>query len=398
MRILEINKYNFPKGGADRHYLDVCELLEGNGHQVARFSMLHPKNEPSNWSEYFISYVGYNRNDSTLKEKLFGIGRFFYSVEAKKKINRLLDDFQPEVVHIHNAYHQLSLATLLREIKKRNIPVVLTVHDFAVISPNYNLWHNGKFYNRGKNGKFYQCLIDRCVRGSFLASMIGTLEGYWHAMLGTYNLVDTFIAPSQFVKKILVGWGMPENKIVVLPHFFSGQSTKITETEKLENPFALYAGRVSRDKGVQVLARVFERGAGMNLLIVGAAEQGYQMRDSEKVKYWGFRLKSEVNQLIQKATVVVSGSRLPETFGLVALEAIAQGKPFVGFNTGAYAEIIENGVNGYLVTTEEEFLEIVKKISLKEIIFNHNEIAQRAGEKYHPEKYLRELETIFRHP
>jgi UDP-N-acetylglucosamine:LPS N-acetylglucosamine transferase len=123
MKILEINKYYFVKGGAEKHFFDVIDLLKSAGNEVAVFSMAHNKNRQSEWNKYFVSEVGYT-SEYSFGKKLKGIFRMFYSWEARKKINKVLDEFKPEIVHIHNIYHQLSPAILF-EIKKRNIPITL---------------------------------------------------------------------------------------------------------------------------------------------------------------------------------------------------------------------------------------------------------------------------------
>ena len=119
MKILEINKFNYQKRGAEKHYLDVIELLKSKGHEVAIFSMEHEKNLPSAWQKYFVSKVGYT-SEFSLLEKIKGSLRMFYSFEAKKKINGLLDEFKPDIVHVHNIYHQLS-PSVLSVLKKHKI-------------------------------------------------------------------------------------------------------------------------------------------------------------------------------------------------------------------------------------------------------------------------------------
>ena len=116
MKILEINKFNYVQGGSDRHFQDLLGLLKSKGNEVAVFSMESPQNEFSPWKKYFVSYVGYGKGD-TLWQKTVGVARMFYSFEAKRKIGKLLEDFQPDIVHIHNIYHQIS-PSILGEIKK----------------------------------------------------------------------------------------------------------------------------------------------------------------------------------------------------------------------------------------------------------------------------------------
>ncbi len=387
MRILQINKFNFPKGGADKHFLDLIELLKSQGHQVAVFSMRHPKNLPSQWEKYFVSTAGYTSEYSAW-QKIRGTFRAFYSFEAKRKINKLLDDFQPDIVHIHNIYHQLSPAILFA-IKKRKIPIVMTVHDYKLINSNYNLFHNGKFYNRCKNGKYYQCLFDKCVKNSHLKSFVAALETYWHnKILKTYKKnVDLYIVPSLFARNILSDGGVDGRKIEILPHFINPSHTVFQYTGAEEKPYALYFGRISKEKGTDKLINIFENLDGIKLYLAGSIEDELKIDNSKNIKYLGFLEQEELKKYIENSKFVISGSQLPETFGLVALEAIAQGKPFISFNTGAYSEIIQNETNGHLVNNSNEMKKVIEKIVSGEINFNSEKIKSEAREKYNSEKF-----------
>ena len=410
MKILEINKFNFAKGGADKHFLDIIRLLEKNGHKVAVFSMEHEKNLPSPWKKYFVSKVGYT-SEYSLWEKIKGAARMFYSFETKRKINGLLDEFQPDIVHIHNIYHQLSPAILF-EIKKRNIPIVMTVHDFKIICPNHSLYHNGKIYDRCKNGKYYQCLLDKCVKNSYAKSFLAMAEMYWHnCLLKTYKKnVDLYIAPSRFAKNVLEEWGIAPEEIKVLPHFIADNNNTVFQYTVLEKSnkderenkrkkyrrkkygdysgnYALYIGRISKNKGVDILINIFKNLKSVKLYLCGEIEDGIDLEKSENIKYLGFLNQAEIQDYLEKARFVVSGSKLPETFGLIALEAIAQGKPFIGFKSGAYGEIIKGGVNGFLAKDEKEMEKIIKKIIRGKIVFNSREIKKTAFRKYNQDAY-----------
>ncbi|MDX9913218.1 MAG: glycosyltransferase [Candidatus Moranbacteria bacterium] len=395
MRILEINKYFFVKGGAERHFFDVADLLMENGHEVAFFSMQHKNNLKNKWSKYFVSTVGYT-DEHSLKEKIKGVFRMFYSFEAKNKINKILDDFKPEVVHIHNIYHQLSPAILF-EIKKRNIPIIMTVHDYKLVNPNYNLFHKGKIYNRCLNGKYYQCFLDKCFKNSYIKSFLAMSEAYWHnSILKTYKKnVDVFIVPSKFVKDIIVKRGVKEEKIKVLPHFAKSINKEKYQMEN-EEKFALCMGRISREKGVKEIVDIFRKMDGIKLYLAGSMENGFKISNVENIKHLGYLSKEELENYIQKAFLIISGSKLPETFGLVALESISQGKPFVGFNVGAYGEIIKNGENGFLVESKDEMRNVLKGILDKKIIFDKDRIKIEAQLKYDKEKYRKKIEDILR--
>lgn len=395
MRILEINKFNYRKRGADKHFLDVVELLEKNGHEVAIFSMHSRNNLPSKWSRYFLSTVGYT-NEYSWAEKIKGVFRMFFSWEAKRKINAILDEFKPDVVHIHNIYHQLS-PCILFEIKKRNIPVVMTVHDYKLINPNHDLFLNGRPYDRCKNGRFYQCFLDKCVKDSYAKSFLAMLEMYWHEWLGTYRKnIDVFIAPSLFVKNTLTEWGIPVAKTIVIPHFIPEKNdAAILPNMEVSGKYALYAGSISKEKGLRGLIKIFQNILGLKLCLAGTVENNFAIPESENIEYLGYLTQTELKKYITGASVVVSGSRLPETFGLVALEAITQGKPFVGFKVGAFSEIIENGKNGFLVLRDIEFQEKIKSIAEGKTEFDSMAIKSDALDKFSEEKYAKSLLTIF---
>lgn len=393
MRILEINKFYYHKRGADKHFLDVIELLQKKGHEVAVFAMHNKNNPETHWKKYFLSEVGYAGGYSVWK-KIKGFLRI-YSFEAHRKINKLLDDFHPDVVHVHNIYHQLD-PTILFEIKKRGIPIVMTVHDFKLINPNHSLYLNGAPYDRCKNGRFYQCFLDKCVKNSYFMSFLAMLEAYWHKILGTYaKNVDLYVAPSHFVKKTLIEWGIPVKKITVIPHFIVGEhnATSLPNTEVNEK-YALYAGSVSREKGVDSLIDIFQNISGMKLYLAGSVEDDFTIPQSENIKQLGFLAQADLQKYIAGASAIVSGSRLPETFGLVALEAIAEGKPFVGFNVGAFPEIIQNGKNGFLVSDKSEFQEKINMIIDGKINFDSKLIKTEAMNRFNAQNYEKALLTV----
>ncbi|EKE19800.1 MAG: Glycosyltransferase [uncultured bacterium] len=395
MKILEINKFYNSRRGADKHFLDVIALLMANGNQVAEFSMLQADNENSDWKKYFLSTVGYTSNFSTW-QKIKGMARAFYSFEAKRKINAILDEFKPDLVHIHNIYHQMS-PCILFEIKKRGIPVVMTVHDFKLINPNHSLRLNGKPYRRCAEGKFYQCFLDKCVKNSYAKSFLASLEMYWHAWLGTYEKnIDLYVAPSEFVKKTLTAWGMDGDKIIVLPHFTPKENVEISRKYafSVAQKFAIYPGKISKEKGVDTLIKIFKNIKGMKLFLAGEVEDGYKIENNPNIVHLGFLPKDELREYVRNSTVVVSGSKLPETFGLIALEALENGKPFVGFDSGAFGEIIENGVSGFIVSTEKEFQRVIEGIAGKSIAFDESKIIENS-KKYNAQAYWENLNAIF---
>ncbi|MCX6764073.1 MAG: glycosyltransferase [Candidatus Moranbacteria bacterium] len=392
MKILEINKFNFVQGGADKHFLDLVELLKAQNHEVAVFSMQHPKNKLSLWRKYFVSYVGYNENDS-LWQKIKGTFRIFYSWEAKYKIKKLLNDFQPDIVHIHNIYHQIS-PSILPEIKKRGIPIVMTVHDYNLICPNYLMQDNGQQLD---NIGAWDFILNKHFKNSFLKSLLAVLENKFHRYLNIYDgNIDCYISPSQFTKRKLIKAGIAKEKIVVIPHF-ALEEKREKKILNLKRKFVLHFGRLSKEKGIDSLIEIFKEIPEASLFLAGNIEGDLEIPDQYNVKYLGFLNNNGLKHFIRESLFVISPSRLPETFGLIALEAMRYGKPFIGFRGSAFSEIVENEKTGFLCRSEAEMAEKIKLLIADgglRALFSRNALAKSkefSGSVYYPK-----IERIFK--
>jgi len=384
MKILEINKFNHIRGGADKHFTDLTRLLQENGNEAAIFAMEHPENLRSEWSKYFVSRVDYE--DGNVLNNIKGMLRIFWSLKAKRRISKLLDEFKPDIAHIHNIYHQIS-PSILPEIKKRGIPVVMTVHDWKLICPNYLLNCEKPHCQKCMKRNYWHCLKNKCVKNSYFKSFICIVELYFHHWLNIYDKnIDLYIAPSQFVKNILMEADFPEQKIRVLPHFINRRGlTSIGQN----GDYALYFGRVSKEKKVDELVEIFEN-LPIRFILAGKKDGDFEIPGYPNIKYVGFKNPAELENLIRNSKFVVSASRLPETFGLAALEAIRQNKPFLGYETGAFGEIVENDVNGYLAKGREEFR---KKIA--EYAAGNIPKFEFQPEKFSPKNYQKKIIDIF---
>lgn len=386
MRILEVNKFYYARRGAERHFLDVIDLLKNASHQVRVFSMMHPENLQTEDSKFFPSLVAYNSGEGSLWEKLKGIGRLFYSFEAKRKMQALLDEWQPDVAHLHNIYHQLS-PSILAPLKAKKIPIIMTVHDYNLISPDKDTYYPemGKAY--------YKFLFVQ--KYSFGKRLLLVLKKYFEDVTGFYKTVNLYILPSEYVKATFVEAGFEVEKLRVLPHFIT-TTTPIalpeTIAQKLPASYAISFGSLSEDKGTTFLIELCERLA-YPLVLVGSLTNGYTLPVSANTTYLGVQDKSTLTELIKRAECVLGASELPETFGLVPLETIALGKPFIGLKAGAYAEII-NSTNGYLATDKGELERYLKHHLTSLVHFDTEAIKEDAEKRFSKKHYLLSFEQL----
>ncbi len=156
MRILLANKYFFLKGGAENFFFQTARLLESRGHSVIFFSMQGARNFPISYSRYFVSSVEYDK--PSISQRIKATGRLLYSWEARSKIKRLLQDHKPDLVHLNNIYHQIS-PSIIHTLRKHNIPIVMSLHDYKLVCASYSMLANRKICESCRGGRYYQCFL-----------------------------------------------------------------------------------------------------------------------------------------------------------------------------------------------------------------------------------------------
>lgn len=349
MNILQINKFFHVCDGTSRYFFNVSKLLEEKGHRVLFFSMEHPQNLPSIYSKYFVSNISYREN--ILQNTLKILSRMFYSIEARNQIKRLLDESSTDLVHIHSIYHHISPAIIL-EIKKRRIPIVMTIEDYHLISPNYLLFHDDRICEITKRRQFYKAILHRCVKNSYIASTAEVVEKYIYSLLGwEKDLIDFFITPSVFMKNKLVEYGFSEEKIIALPHFLDANDY---QPNSGVGEYLLYFGRLYEEKGLLFLLEVMKSLPEINCVIVGEGPERRKLLNLIKKE----RLRNiilskwssgkELNGLISKSRFTILPSKWYEGFGLTIIESNACGKPVIASRIGGIPEVIKDGITGFL--------------------------------------------------
>lgn len=328
---------------------ELSELLKEEGHQVLFFSMKHGSNLPTEFSRYFVEEIDYDKKHSLRGQ----IGIFFntlYSREAEKKLSKLIDDFQPDIAHLHNFNHQLT-PSILFGLKKKKVPVVMTVHDYKLACPSYSMFNAGRICELCKGQRFYRCVTARCHKGSFAKSLLAALESYLHhRILKSYSNIKYFICPSRFVMEKMKEMGMAGN-FVHLPHFVDREAWAVSAGEKKD--YIVYCGRLSAEKGIGTLIEALKGGAVDTRIIgEGPLKKGIEERikkdKSENIKLLGYLNGKELAEEVGKSRCLVMPSEWYEVFGMSVIEAFASESPVIGSRIGGMPEIIEDGETGFL--------------------------------------------------
>lgn len=354
MKILQVNKFHYPKGGADKYYLNISEELKKKGHQVAVFAMQDDNNLDSGYSNYFSDNINFKKNNIKTAVKLI------YNLNAKKRFEKLIIDFKPDIIHYHNIYHQLS-PSILSFARKQGIKSVMHLHDYKLICPNYQLFVNNKPCTRCKPSKYYHCLLNKCHKNSYLKSALVALEMYiHHPILKIYKKnIDHFISPSQFLKNKFVEFAWDEKRISVLINPVDNNLLSVPEHK--EKDYLLYFGRLSQEKGIEVLIKACLK-AKQKLKIVGTGINYEKKYSSKLIEFLGYRQGKDLGKIISQAKAIVIPSLWYENMPLNLLEALSLSKVVIASRIGGIPEIIKDKINGFLFKAGDS-QELAKLIS-----------------------------------
>ncbi|GBC60919.1 glycosyltransferase family 1 protein [Desulfonema ishimotonii] len=357
MKILFANKFFFLNGGSERVFFQEREYLLKKGHEVVDFSMDHPDNLASPFSDYFVSNADYRKRQSGSRFRRFfglcGAGvRFIRNREALEKLRALIEKEKPDIAHLHNIYHQLTPA-IIPLLKRAGIPVVLTLHDYKLICPAYLMIHNDAICNECQGRYFWKATTRKCQENSRAKSLLLSLEAYWHRWAGSYGAVDRFLSPSRFQARLMARYRVDPEKIRVMPNGIETDRFSPSETDR---GYALYFGRISPEKGIEVLLDAHARmvaeagnGKSMVLKVLGDGPLAETARRRyPHVQFPGYQTGEALKKLIREAAFVVVPSQCNENCSMSVLEAMACGKPVIASAVGGLPEQIEDRQTGLL--------------------------------------------------
>lgn len=407
MRILHVNKFLYRRGGAEGYLLDLAALQRQAGHEVELFGMQHPDNEPQRFEEHFPTEKEFEPAPPAARDRLALVGRLAWSTSAAKGMSQVLDAFKPDVVHAHNIYHQLS-PSVLRPAAERNIPVVMTLHDYKLVCPTYQFLDRGELCTACVTGGPMQAVRRRCKDGSLAASGAAALEVWAHRKTGAYSPVSRFICPSQFLAEQVRLAGVFPERLTVIDNFT--QTSGIAPADSAGQDL-VYFGRLSHEKGVDTLINAVAKMASGNssqpvtLHIAGDGPERASLQTlaarvaPDQVRFHGRLARTELVELVRGALVSVVPSRWYENQPLSVLESFACGVPVVGTRLGGLPDLISDGETGRLVPHDDP---AALATALSELV-DHPSEAHRMGQaarvlaerRFSPETHMEAVDKAY---
>lgn len=330
--------HRFPpegRGGTEAHVALTARALEDLGHGVEVLAGQPGEARRVHRAE------GIRRLETPLTEE-YALAR--PDPWVRREFERWLDDSAPDVVHVH---HLLFLAPdLIEPAAERGLPVVVTLHDLwfqcalvhAAAAHSRSAWGIGCFlHTELLPGRKLLSLVRRRRLRSRLTAHLHRPRRLRNQLL----LADRVLAPSHFLAARYAAFGVPG--IEVLPH-------PVSVTARAPRPPGAtvrfgYVGALAAHKGVDVLLEA-SRIAGVEPVLVGPAPDSVP----DGARWLGEVDQSAIGEALAGIDVLVVPSLVPESFSLVAHEAQAVGIPLIASRLGALPELVEDGVNGVLVS------------------------------------------------
>lgn len=347
MKVLMVNKFLYPNGGSETYIFEVGKQLEKMGHEVQYFGMEHKDRIVGNRVESYTSNMDFHTGKLA---KLLYPFRIVYSMEARKKIRKVLEDFSPDVVHLNNFNFQLTPSVIyeIRSFEKKcghRIRLVFTAHDYQLVCPNHLLMQpDGTLCMECLGGHPGRCMRHGCIHGSKVKSLLGSLEGWLYRSLHTYRKIDVIICPSCFMQEKLSVSPDLKGKTVVM-HNFVGEKAENSPEKK---DYVLYFGRYCEEKGVGTLLEVCRRLPEIPFVFAGSGPMEEQVEGIANVDNRGFLSGQELVEVISSARFCVFPSEWYENCPFAVMETQMYHTPVIASDLGGTPELVKDKKTGEL--------------------------------------------------
>jgi glycosyltransferase involved in cell wall biosynthesis len=387
LRILYIHtKYLQSAGGEDTIVEAESALMLSKGHEV----LVH----------FFDNATIANGVRGKLKAGISAV----YNSSSAAEIRKVIAEFGPDVVHVHNFFFAAS-PSVLREVHKLRIPLVVTIQNYRLVCANALLLRKGKVcelcvsHDFPWHGVKYKCYHNSAVQSAAVGAMAAV-----HKWIGTWRKeVDVYITPSAFARKKLIhsSFNVSAEKISVKPNFI--RDPGMSDTSKRGSYF-LFVGRLAAEKGVNILLEAWKGLPDYEIVIAGDGPERGQLTAGyghlKNIKFAGHKSKDEVIGLMKGCRALIFPSIWYEGLPLTIIEAFATGTPVIASDLGAMSEMITDRRNGLLFQAGdiEKLRDSVSR--LNKIVSEgddslYNGARESYLDRYHPEKCYTEIMNIY---
>ncbi len=279
----------------------------------------------------------------TLLGNIKGLLQGFYSHASVRDIDQIIQENKPDAVVIHNLYPYISPA-ILKPIQRAGVPIIMTVHNYRLMCPTGLFMRNTAPCELCLGGHEFNCIKHNCEHSWFKS--IGYAGRNWYARITRAYMdnVTVYACITAFQTYKLSEAGFPCDRLRVIPNFVSNAP----EPEFTEGEYVAISGRISREKGVDLILNVARKTPQIKYVFAGLARKEDDLLSDvpDNCTFVGHLSSKELADFYAKARFLVIASRWYEGFPITILDAFSFGKPVIGPAHGGFLEIIDNEING----------------------------------------------------
>ena len=324
LKVLVVHNAYQQHGGEDGVVAAEIALLKSAGHEVL---------------EYF-------RHNDDIKQ-MGGVQLVkdtLWSCRTTKDFTALILQHKPDVIHAHNTFPLIS-PSIYWAAKRAGIPIVQTLHNFRFLCPQAMFLRNGKVCEDCLGKMPWRGIAHKCYRDSLSHSAVLAAQITLHQSLGTYrNKVTRYIALNDFCRNKFIEGGLPADKILVKPNFID--SPDMPDWHSRQG--GLFVGRLSKEKGLDVLASAVKMLPSNPVKVIGGGELDKFANSEFGDSYLGFQPLGSILMSMRHAAYLLLPSIWYENFPRTIVEAFACGLPVIASRIGALADIVVDGKTGLL--------------------------------------------------
>jgi glycosyltransferase involved in cell wall biosynthesis len=279
--------------------------------------------------------------------------RITRSRPVRRELRRLLRQERPDVLHVHNTFPLLSPSVLLAA-RDAGVPVVATIHNYKLLCASGDFFREGRVCHACTDGSLVPGVRHGCYRDSRIATVpvtagLAVNRELWRTAVSAY----VFISAAQ--RDLMRALELPPDRVFVKHNFVHEPPSGPAQRRRHGTT---YVGRLDEAKGTPVLMAAWDRfrrrhpASRLTLTVAGRGPLDRELaewaRHDDLVDYRELVSRDEARALVAGGLAALVPSAWEETFGLVAVEAMAAGVAPVAPATGSFPELIEHGVDGQL--------------------------------------------------
>lgn len=328
LRVLVVHNRYRGAGGEDAVVAGECALLRARGHEV-------------------VEYIDDNRRIADLGVVASAV-RTVWARDSYKRLSALLRQTPVDVAHFHNTWFLVSPSGYYA-CRAAGVPVVQTLHNYRLACPAAGFFRDGRPCEDCLGRLPWPGIVHRCYRQSRAQTALVAATVTSHRWAGTWRrAVSAYVACSEFQRRKLVAAGLPQDRLLVKPHFVAPDPGPRSGV----GAYGVFVGRLAAEKGVRTLLAAWRSLPDVPLKLVGTgpladeARAAVQRAGCTAVELVGELARPAVFAVLKAARFLVFPSEGYETFGMSIVEAFACGVPVLASRLGAMAELVADGRTG----------------------------------------------------